>query len=134
MELKKSYKGFVIWMLGFLVCCFGVVFLPTEDVGLIVRVVMNIMTIGMAILTYTIYRNGYVYWYTGITYEEAVAVSPERRREYAGKVLKLFGMYAIVYLVVSVVLQLLQVSFWVDFVFGTLGLIVVAVRTIWFKL
>lgn len=81
-----------------------------------------------------IYRNGYIYWYIGITYEEAAAVSPERRKDYAGKVLKLFCIYAIVYLVVSIVLQFLQVSFWVDLVFGTLGLIVVAVRTIWYKL
>lgn len=134
MELKKSYKGFLIWMLGFLVCCFGVIFLPLEDVNLIIRVVMNIMTISMAIIAYMIYRNGYVYWYTGITYEEAAAVSPERRKEYARKHLRLFGIYAVVYLVASVVLQVLQVSFWVDLVFGTLGLVVAAVRTVWYKL
>ena len=134
MELKKSYKGFGIWMLCFVAACFGTVFLPVEDTGLMIRIIMNIMTIGMAILTYMIYRNGYIYWYTGITYEEAAAVSEERRKACAWKHFKLFGIFAAVYLVISVVFQLLQVSYWVDLVFGTLALVVVAVSTIWFKL
>lgn len=134
MELKKSYKGFWIWMLCFLVACFALPFLKLEDAALTVRIIMNIMTIGMGILTYMIYRNGYVYWYTGITYEEAAAVSEERRKEYAFKHFKLFGIFALVYLVITIVLHLCHVHFWVDLVFGTLALIVVAVRTIWFKL
>lgn len=134
MELKKSYKGFVIWMIGFVVCCFGSVFLDIDNVGLITRIVLNVCSIGMAIMTYMIYKNGYVYWYTGVTYEEAAAVSEERRKEYARKHLKVFGIFAIVYLVFSLVMQLLQVSFWVDLVVGTLGLIVTSVRTMWFKL
>ena len=134
MELKKSYKGFVVWMICFLICCFGSAFLGIEDAALATRITMNVMTLSVAILTYIIYRTGYIYWYTGITYEEAVKVSEERRKAYAYKHWKLFGSFAGAYLVFSVVMHLLQVGFWVDILVGTLGLVVVAVRTMWFKL
>ena len=134
MELKKSYKGFVVWMICFLVCCFGGAFLGIENAELATRITMNVMTLSIAILTYMIYRNGYIYWYTGITYEEAAAVSEERRKKYAWKSFKLFGIFALVYLVITIILHMCHVHFWVDLVFGTLALIVVAVRTIWFKL
>ena len=134
MELKKSYKGFAIWMICFLAACFASAFLKVEDVAIVIRYIMNVMTVGMAILTYMIYRNGYVYWYTGITYEEAAAVSEERRKAYAWRHFKLFGIFALVYLVFTILLHLLQVSFWVDLLVGTIALIVVAVRTICFKL
>ena len=134
MELKKSYKGFVVWMICFLVCCFGGAFLGIENAALATRITMNVMMLSIAILTYMIYRNGYIYWYTGITYEEAARVSEERRKACAYKHWKLFGTFAGVYLVFSVLMHLLQVGFWVDILVGTLGLVVVAVRTIWFKL
>lgn len=134
MGLKKSYKGFMIWMICFLVCCFGSAFLGIDDAALLTRVIMNVMTLSMAVLTYMIYRNGYIYWYTGITYEEAAAVSPERRKEYAYKHWKLFGIFAVAYLVFTILMHLLQMGFWVDIVVCTIGLIVVAVRTIWYKL
>lgn len=134
MELKKSYKGFIIWMVCFLVFCFGSAFLGLDDAALLTRIIMNVMTLSMAILTYMIYRNGYIYWYTGITYEEAVKVSEERRKAYAYKHWKIFGIFAAVYLVFSVLMHLLQVSFWVDILVCTLGLVVTAVSTIWIKL
>lgn len=134
MELKKSYKGFVIWMICFVAFCFGCPFLGIEDAALLTRMIMNVMILSVALLVYMIYRTGYIYWYTGITYEEAAKVSEERRKEYAYKHWKLFGIFAGAYLVFSVVMHLLQVGFWVDILVGTLGLVVVAVRTIWFKL
>ena len=134
MELKKSYKGFVMWMIGFLVCCVGLAFLKIDDVASLTRIIMNVMTLSMALLTYMIYRNGYVYWYTGITYEDAAKVSDERRKAYALKHWKLFGIFAAIYFVFSVVMHLLQVSLWIDIWVCTMGLIGVAVRTIWYKL
>lgn len=134
MELKKSYTGFIIWLLCFFVCCFAPAFLGIHDETLIIRIVMNVITLSMAVLTYMIYRNGYVYWYSGITYEEAAKVSEERRKAYAYKHWKIFGIFAVAYLVFSVVLYLLQVGFWVDLVVCVIGLFAVAVRTIWFKL
>ena len=35
MEYKKSYKGFVIWMVLFIISMFACAFVPTEDVNLI---------------------------------------------------------------------------------------------------
>lgn len=133
-ELEKSYRGFVIWMVCFLGCCIGFPFLVIDNTALVIRMIMNMMNCSMAILTYMIYRNGYVYWYTGITYEDAAKVSEERRKEYAFKHLKIFGLFAVIFLAFSVLMHLLKVSYWMDFVVGTIGLIVVAVRTIWFKL
>ena len=134
MERKKSYKGFVIWLVCFCLCFVAVSFLPIEDEALITRIVMNLVTLGMAAIAYMIYRNGHVYWYTGITYEEASKVSEERCKAYALKHLKLFGPYAGIYLVFSIAMHLLQVGFWVDILVCTLGLTVTAVRTMWFRL
>lgn len=134
MELKKSYKGLIVWIICLLGGCFGIAFVGITDSNLITRLVMNIITICMAVLTYMIYRNGYIYWYNSVTYEAAAKVSEERRKAYAYKHWKLFGTFALVYLLFSVVMQILQVGFWVDLLVGTFGLCVVAARTIWFKL
>ncbi len=134
MELKKSYKGFLLWMLVWLIVMFVIVFVPGVDGVFATRWVMNVCTIGMAILCYIMYKTEHVYWMNGTTYEQAVKAGSERRKEFALKHLKVFGYFAVVYLAVTLIFHVLNISFWIDMVIGTVGIIICAVRTVPFKL
>ena len=134
MELKKSYKGFIIWLIAMCVAIFGCVLIPTDDAALVTRIVMNTSTISLAVLTWIVYKTENVYWYNGISYEEARKASSDRRKLYAWTHCRRFGMFALVYLLISVAAHMLQVSFWLDIVIGTVGLIVAALGTIKIKL
>lgn len=134
MELKKSYKGFLLWMLAFIVCMFGVCFIPGMNGDLATRLVFNLCTVGMTILCYIMYKTEYVYWINGTTYEQAVKAGSERRKEFALKHMKVFGNFAILFLVLSIIFHIFDVQIWVDILIGTIGIIVTAVRTIPFKL
>ena len=114
MELKKTYKGFVIWMLGFVIATFGVAFLPIEDGILLGRIVGNLCCMGTAILAYIIFKTECVYWYNGTEYEEAVKAGSERRREFAWKHFRRFGLFALAFLIFSVLAHLLQFPFRID--------------------
>ena len=52
---KKSYTGFVVWLIGFCVVVVGACFLPNLGTQLTLAVVDNASTIGIFILTLLIY-------------------------------------------------------------------------------
>ena len=133
MEYKKSYTGLVLWLIVFLVLCFGVLLLPVEGMAMM-RLTIQLCSLGMAALALIVYLNGQVYWYNGISYEEARDAGEERRKKYAWQHVKAFGIFAILGLLFSAVMQLMHISEWVDFVVLTIGLIAVAISTIRFKL
>ena len=134
MELKKSYRGFAIWMIGYMVLLLGLSFLPTEDGALVVRLLMNMTAIAMAILTYIIYRTEQVYWYSGLSYEEAVQAGSERRKEYARKHFVRFANFAGMYLAYTLVSYLLNWHFGVDIAVAGVGIVAAALSTICIKL
>ena len=134
MALKKSYTGFVLWMIGFVALMFAIVFVPSEDFQLPMRLIMLLMAWGVASLTFIVWRTEYVYWFNGTTYEDAVAAGHERRKAFAWRHVKVFGRFALLMTAVSCATSLLGWSAWIDFAFGTVGMIVAACRTIPFKL
>ena len=134
MELKKSYKGFIIWLIGFCAICFGVVFLPIKDYHMIVRVINNISTIGVALLTFIVYKTEFIYWYNGISYEEALQVGKDRRKVYAWKLFRLFGLFALVFLGFSIIAQILNISSWIDIAALFIGIVAIAISTMGVKL
>ena len=136
MELKKSYKGFIFWLLGYLLACFGPIpFLPEwAEESVMVRYIMNITNISMAVLCGIMWKTEAIYWMNGTTYEEAVKAGSERRKAFARKHFDVFFWFALLYLLFSVLMYLLHVSFWVDFVIGTVGLCAAAISTMRFKL
>lgn len=134
MELKKSYKGFVWFMLIFTAVMFLIAFIPTEDAGLITRLICAEAALGMAILTYIIYRTEYVYWYNGTEYEEAVAAGSERRRKFAKQHLDRFAAFAALCLLFSSAAQALGWPFWIDIIVCGVGLVVTAVSTMKIRL
>ena len=134
MELKKSYKGFVLWMIGFIVLVMAVGFVPTEDEMLPMRLIMLVMCWGVASMAFLIWKTEHVYWYNGTSYEDAVAAGSERRKEFAWRHLLIFGRFALMMTAVSVMMALLGWSAWIDFAFGTVGLTVACICTTPIKL
>ena len=100
---KKSYTGFVIWLIGFCVLTVGACFLPNLSTQLTLAVVDNACTIGIFILTFLIYQTEYVYWYNGTSYEDAKAAGSERRKAFALAHMKRFGYFALAFLAYTVV-------------------------------
>ncbi|MBQ8326374.1 MAG: hypothetical protein IJX86_04820 [Lachnospiraceae bacterium] len=130
MELKKSYKGFVIWLIAFLAVMIGTVFLPIEDYELMTRITYNIPAIFVSLLAFIILKTENVYWYNGISFEQAVAAGSLRRREYAGRHFKRFKIFSDVFLLFSIVAQSLGFSHWIDFAVLFGGIIAVAISTV----
>ena len=133
MKLKKSYKGFVVWMISFCVAVVGVCFLPV-DYAIMNLIIYNICTFGVTLLTFVIYKTEYVYWYSGTSYEDAQKAGSERRKRFAWKHVKVFGLFSLIFLLFSIISYTLQFRFWIDILVLMVGLIVVAIRTIPFKL
>ncbi len=134
MELRKSYKGLIMWIVFFFIIMFGTSFLPIKDGEILTRIVLNICIFSIVLLTFIIYKTEYVYWYNGTTYEEAVQAGSERRKIFAWKHLKKFAIFAIVYLITSIALDLLEVTIFIDVILVMLGSIITAISTITIKL
>lgn len=134
MELKKSYRGFVILMLIFVAVLMGVALLPIRDGGLLTRLIMVWTAAFLALLSWQIWRTEQVYWYNGTEYEDAVAAGSERRKRFAWRHFRVFGIFALGMLAFCGLMQLLSAPFWVDIVVGSVGLIVAPFCTIGIRL
>lgn len=86
MELKKSYKGFLIWLLIFIATMFGSAFLLISSATILTRVVMNVCVFNIVLLAFIIYKTEYVYWYNGTEYKQAVEAGSERRKNLHGNI------------------------------------------------
>lgn len=131
---KKSYTGFILWMVGFVAAMLAICFIPVEDEQVLMRLIMLVMAWSVTGMAFIIWKTESVYWYNGTTFEEAEAAGSERRKAFAWKHLKIFGVYALAASVLSALMQLLGWSAWIDFTLATLGLVVAACMTIPLKL
>lgn len=134
MELKKSYKGFVWWLILYTAALLALCFLPIEDGSLITRLILSGTAAGLALLAYIIYRTEYVYWYNGTEYEDAVAAGSQRRQAFAWKHFERFAACAAVCVLYSAAAHALGWPFWIDIVLFCVALMATAVSTIRIKL
>ena len=131
---KKSYKGFVVWLLVFLAGVAAICFLPVKDENVLMRLIMLLMSWYMAALALYVWRTEQIYWYNGTPFEEAEKAGSERRKEFAWRHFRIFGRFALLQTVVSYAMHLLGWSAWIDFAFGTVGLSVACFCTMPIKL
>lgn len=134
MKLKKSYKGFVIWLILFCLASIGVSSLPIKDSDMMTRMVYSICSWGITLLALIIYKTEYIYWYNGMSYEKAAEAGSEKRKQYAWKHFKRFAVFSVIYTLFSVLAQILHLSYWIDTVIFLVGFVGVAISTIWIKL
>ena len=131
---RKTYAGFIVWLIVFVIAMLSICFLPVEDEAVLTRLLQTLCTLSIALLTWIIWRNERVYWYNGITFEEAEKAGSERRKEYAFRHFRLFGGYALVALAATMASHLARLPWWADFTFICVGMIVAAFRTMKYKL
>ena len=131
---KKSYTGFVLGLLGYVAALLLIVLIPKADEQSFMRLIMLVTVWYMAWLSFHVWRTEQVYWYNGTSYEEAVAAGRERRKEFARKHLVIMGGLALLMTAASCVTMLLNLSAWIDFSLGTVGLIAASIRTVPIKL
>ena len=131
---KKSYTGFVLGLIVYLAFMLGIAFVPGVGAQLAMRLIMLLTAWFMAILTFYIWRTERVYLYNGTSFEEAEAADSERRKTFAWKHLRVFGMFALIQTVLACAMHLLGWSDWIDFTIGAIGIVIAACMTIPFKL
>jgi len=134
MELKKSYRGFVWWMLGFVAGMLAIAFLPLEDAGVILRVLFSFTAADVALLAYIVWRTEQVYWYNGTEYEAAVAAGSERRKAFAWRHFRIFGWYALGQVAFCLAMHLMGLPWWIDIIVFCVGLCAAAFSTIKIRL
>lgn len=133
-EYKKSYKGFVLWLIGFCLVYFACIFLPETNTQILVAVLDNIMMLGCFILSFIVYKTEYIYWYNGTSYEDAKAAGSERRKQFARKHMKRFGYVFLGFLVYSMISIMIEIPYGIDITVAVVGLVSVAISTINIKL
>ncbi|MBR4080962.1 MAG: hypothetical protein IKK21_04165 [Clostridia bacterium] len=131
--MKRSMTGFWLFVLGWTAAMFAAAWLA-PDTATALRLICNVMTLGMALLTHIICLNGSVHWYTGVSFEEAEAAGEVRRAAYARAMRKPFLVIALGMLLLSGCGHLLGWSMWIDFAAATIGTVAAAISTVRIKL
>lgn len=132
--MKKSYKGFIAWLVLFCVGVFAIIFIDIKNINLVGLVLGNYMFITLTILTGMIYKNEAIYWYTGISFQEASKATSKQRKEYAYKYFIRFLMVCLCYLVYSIAAYFLSFSFVMSIIICCLLMTVCALSTVSIKL
>ena len=134
MEYKKSYRGFILWLLGYLLAAFAPILFPRMDADLTMRLIFNLTSIGLVLLIFIILRTESVYWINGVTFEQARDAGSARRRDFARAHLTRFGYFALGYALFSIFTQLRGLNVTIDIVVFCVGLVAVALSTLKIKL
>lgn len=127
--LNKSYKGFVIWLIAFSVGIPCLAFLPIEDGHFLTRVLDVACAAGLEVLMLMMYKTEKIFWINGVSYEEALEAGSDRRRAFALKFVKRFGILTLGILLFSLLAQLLRLNVWIDILVMVAGIIACAFST-----
>ena len=132
--MKKSYKGYIVWMILFCVGMELMMIVGLKNLKLFSLILGNYMLMMITLLTGMIYKNEAIYWYTGISYQEACAVTSKQRKEYAYKHFIRFLMVCLGYFVYSIIAYFLSFSFGMSIIICCLLMTVCALSTVSVKL
>lgn len=131
--MKRTYWGFAAWLVGYTLVMLALSLIPMGVEGY-VRILCAETVLAMVLLTYIVYRTEYVYWYNGVSFEEAVQAGSQRRKTYALAHLKRFAAAAVAYLVYAGVAKMLCLPWWLDLIACLVAEVGAAVSTISIKL
>lgn len=130
----KSYKGFILWFAVFLILIFSIPFVPTENANLPTLLVMNLISVSMAVLTWIVWKNERIYWYNGIEFEQAKKATSVQRKRYALRHAKRFTWYAVATFAYSILAYRLNFPIAFSITVETVGIVAVAFSTLKIKL
>lgn len=134
-EYKKNYKPLVVFFITLITSLLAGIFAAGKffpDSSM--RVTVIILNVALPLLTFIIYKTGYVYWYNGVSFEEAQKATEEQRKAYAKAHLKRFSISSAIFLIFTIISILAGFPHWIDFAVGTLALIITAISTVNIKL
>ena len=132
--MKKSYKGFIAWLVLFCVGMFVIIFIDIKNINLVGLVLGNYMFITLSLLTGMIYKNECIYWYSGVSYQEAIEATSMSRKKYAYKHFIRFFITYLLYLFYSIIAYFLSFSFGMNMTICCLLIMVCALSTTSIKL
>lgn len=133
-EYKKSYLGLVIIILIYFISLACLFFLKNLDPNTITHITGILTVIFVFSITFVIYLTGYIYWYNGISYEDALNKTKEERKIYAKKIMLIFLVFLSLYLIYSLFAIIFKFPYYGTILVLTVGLIVSAISTIKVKL
>lgn len=88
MKEKPTYKGFIIWLVFFVTSLIPAVRLENRDLA--ARLCFGIGLIDLVILMLIIYCTERIYWFSGISFEQARQAGSQQQKNYALRILKRF--------------------------------------------
>lgn len=103
-EYKKSYTGFLIILLLYLIAAFLPIFIPVihDRPGAVTAWLCFATAVFVFALIFYIYKSEKLYLFSGVTYEQAARLSSEQRRNYAYLTLKKFLPATVILIAYSV--------------------------------
>ena len=135
MEYKESYKGLIFFFVGFILTLVGSAYLSVLFFYQhIVRVSMSVVSLGIALMSMIVCKTQYVYWYNGVTFDDAKDAGEKRRRAFANAHHRLFAIFAALQITFSIMMGIFSITQWVDFAVASVGLCLVAIGTLKIKL
>lgn len=133
-DYKKSYKGFIIFILLHFSTLIGASLLSIWKDFLPLLLIANIITVGMSILMYIMYVSEKIYWMNGIEYEKALLAGSKRRKEYAIKHFKTLGKATLFGLILTILSGIFNWSQFIIFPIILITFIIACISTVRFKL
>ena len=88
MKEKPTYKGFLLWLVFFLVSFMPAIQLKDRDLA--GRLFFGIGLIDLIILMTMMYCTERIYWFSGISFEQARQAGSQQEKNYALRILKRF--------------------------------------------
>ena len=132
--MKKSYKGYIVWMILFCVGMELMMIVGLKNLKLFSLILGNYMLMMITLLTGMIYKNECIYWYSQMSYQEAIEATSMSRKEYAYKHFIRFLMVCLGYFVYSIIAYFLSFSFGMSIIICCLLMTVCALSTVSIKL
>lgn len=132
--MKKSYKGYIVWMILFCVGMELMMIVGLKNLKLFSLILGNYMLMMITLLTGMIYKNECIYWYSGMSYQEAIEATSLSRKKYAYKHFIRFLMVCLGYFVYSIIAYFLSFSFGMSIIICCLLMTVCALSTVSIKL
>lgn len=130
---KKSYKEFLLLIIGYLVMNIAVVFL-FRDLKKLPLILMFITNFFVFLMTFLIVVLDRVYWYTGIDFKKAKEVGRKRRIEFSFKHFKKAAVMLSVMVIYTIFSFVFNFSTFLDVAVSSILIIMFPISTINIKL
>ena len=132
--MKKSYKGFILWLIVFGVIIAVLCHMPFQDDALMIRLIFNSCSIFVTVLMYIVYKTDKIYWLNIVSSEDIARSDYQRQKIYTKKLFKRFAKFAAGYLVLSLLLHIIGISMLVDVIVFMIGFIAITFSSTTIKL